>query len=85
MTALARTDKENFLTHGELTETNKALLFFSELGSNLKIFSAFSFKPLMLKLTKLDTKRLKLSFAAFEDAAKIELLRIHCLPLRFHA
>ena len=39
----------------------------------------------MQKLTKLDTKRLKLSFAAFEDAVKIELLRIHCLPLRFHA
>ena len=31
----ARSDKENFLIHGELTETYKALLFFSELGSNL--------------------------------------------------
>ena len=28
-------DQENFLIHGELTETNKALIFFSELGSNL--------------------------------------------------
>ena len=27
--------KENFLIHGELTETNKALIFFSKLGSNL--------------------------------------------------
>ena len=27
--------QKNFLIHGELTETNKALLFFSELGSNL--------------------------------------------------
>ena len=71
MTALARTDKENFLTHRELTETNKALLFFSELGSNLKIFSAFSFKPLMLKLTKLHTKRFKLSFAMFDNTVKI--------------
>ena len=71
MTALARTDKENFLTHRELTETNKALLFFSELGSNLKIFSAFSFKLLMLKLTKLDTKRFKLSFAMFDNTVKI--------------
>ena len=35
LTAFARSDKENFLIHGELTETNKALLFFSELGSNL--------------------------------------------------
>ena len=26
---------KNCLIHGELTETNKALLFFSELGSNL--------------------------------------------------
>ena len=26
--------KKNFLIHGELTETNKALLFYSELGSN---------------------------------------------------
>ena len=33
LTAFARSDKENFLIHGELTETNKALLFFSELGS----------------------------------------------------
>ena len=32
---LQESDKENFLIHGELTETNKALLFFSELGSNL--------------------------------------------------
>ena len=71
MTALARTDKENFLIHGELTETNKALLFFSELGSNLNIFSAFSFNPLMLKLTKLDTKRFKLSFAMFDNIVKI--------------
>ena len=62
MTAFARSDKENFFIHGELTETNKALLFFS---------SAFSFKPLMLKLTKLDTQRLKLSFAMFEDTVKI--------------
>ena len=30
-----RNDKKNFLIHGELTETNKALLFYSELGSNL--------------------------------------------------
>ena len=28
-------EAKNFLIHGELTETNKALLFFSELGSNL--------------------------------------------------
>ena len=34
-------------------------------------FSAFSFKPLMLKLTKLDTSRLKLSFAMFEDTVNI--------------
>ena len=27
--------KKNFLIHGELTETNEALLFFSELGTNL--------------------------------------------------
>ena len=33
MIAFAGSDKENFLIHGELTETNKALLFFSELGS----------------------------------------------------
>ena len=31
----ARSDKENFLIHSELTKTNKALLFFSELGSNI--------------------------------------------------
>ena len=61
MTAFARSDKENLLIHGELTETNKAVLFFSELGSNLNF----------LKLTKLDTKRLKLSFAMFEDTVKI--------------
>ena len=36
----------------------------------------------MLKITKIDTKRLKLSFAMFEDTAKIELLRIHCSQLR---
>ena len=42
LTAFARSDKENFLIDGELTETNKALLFFSELGSNIK-FSASSF------------------------------------------
>ena len=71
MTALARTDKENFLIHGELTETNQALLLFSELGSDLNIFSAFSFNPLMLKLTKLDTKRFKLSFAMFDNIVKI--------------
>ena len=46
------------------------LLFFSELGSNIN-FRRFPFKPLMLKLTKLDTKRLKLSFAIFEDTVKI--------------
>ena len=50
--------------NGELRETNKALLFFPELGSN-------SFKPLILKLTKIVTKRLKLSFAMFEDTVKI--------------
>ena len=72
MTAFAKGDKENFLIHGELTETNKALLFFfSVLGSNLNIFSAFSFNPLMLKLTKLDTKRFKLSFAMFDNTVKI--------------
>ena len=70
LTAFARSDKKNFLIHGELTETNKGLLFFSELGGNLN-FPHFSFKPLMLKLTKLDTKRLKLSFATFEDTVKI--------------
>ena len=71
MTAFARSDKENFLIHGELTETNKALLFFPELGSNLNFRSFNSFKPLMLKLTKLDTKRLILSFAMLEDTVKI--------------
>ena len=71
MTALARTDKENFLTHGELTETNKALLFFSELGSNLNFRRFLNFKPLMLKHTKLDTKRFKLSFAMFDNIVKI--------------
>ena len=80
----SRSDKENFLIHGELTETNKGLLFFSELGGNLN-FRHFSFKPLMLKLTKLDTKRLKLSLAMFEDTVKSQLLRIHCLRLRVHA
>ena len=65
-----RSDKKNFLIHGELTETNKALLFFSELSDNLN-FSPFSFKLLMLKFTKIDTKRLKLSFAMFEDTVKI--------------
>ena len=62
--SIGRSDKKKFLIHGELRETNKALLFFSELGSN-------SFKPLILKLTKIDTKRLKLSFAMFEDTVKI--------------
>ena len=33
--SIARSDKGNFLIHSELTETNKALLFFSEWGSNL--------------------------------------------------
>jgi len=72
LTAFARSDKENFLihAHGKLTETNKALLFYSEWGSNLN-FRRFFFKPLMLKLTKLDTKRLKPSFAMFEDTVKI--------------
>ena len=32
---LQEATKKNFLIHSELTETNKALLFFSELGSNL--------------------------------------------------
>ena len=59
--SIGRSDKKNFLIHGELREINKALLFFSELGSN-------SFKPLILKLTKIDTKRL---FAMFEDTVKI--------------
>ena len=36
----------------------------------------------MLKPTKLDTKRLKLSFAVFEGTVKIYLLRVHCLRLR---
>ena len=44
--------KKNFLNHGELTETIKDPLFFLELGNN-------SFKPLMLKLTKIGTKWLK--------------------------
>ena len=35
LTACARSDKENFLIHGELTETNKSLVFRSELSSNL--------------------------------------------------
>ena len=35
------------------------------------VISTFSFKPLMLKLTKIDTKRLKLSFAMFGDTVKI--------------
>ena len=35
------------------------------------LLSYFSKKPLMLKLTKLDTKRFKLSFAMFEDTVKI--------------
>ena len=30
----SRSNKENFLIHGKLTETNEAVLFFSELGSN---------------------------------------------------
>ena len=77
MTAFARSDKENFLIHGELTETNKALLFLSELGSNLNIFSAFSFKPLTLKHTKLDTKRFKLSFAMFDNTVRILLNNIN--------
>ena len=33
--SITRSDKENFLIHGELTETNKAVLFFSEWGSDL--------------------------------------------------
>ena len=33
--------------------------------------TVFSLKPLMLKLTKIDTERLKLSFAMFEDTVKI--------------
>ena len=49
------------------------------------VISTFSFKPLMLKLTKIDTKRLKLSFAIFEDTEKTELLCIHCLRLGVHA
>ena len=40
--AFARSDKKNFLIHGELTETNKALLLFSELGSN------FNFRRFLL-------------------------------------
>ena len=36
--AFARSDKESFLIHSELTETNKVLLFFSELGSNLNFW-----------------------------------------------
>ena len=63
--------QKNFLIHGELTETNKAVLFFSELSYNSIKFSPFSFKLLMLKFTKIDTKRLKLSFAMFEDTVKI--------------
>ena len=35
LTAFARREKENFLIYGALTETDKALLFFSELGSNI--------------------------------------------------
>ena len=71
MTAFARSDEENFLIHGELTETNKALdTFLLRIGKQFK-FSAFSFRPLMLKLTKLDSKGLKLSFAMFEDNVKI--------------
>ena len=35
LTTFARSDKKNFLIHSELTETNKALFFFSELGGNL--------------------------------------------------
>ena len=70
LTAFARSNKENFLIHGELTETKKALFFFSELGGKLNFRSAFSFKLFTLKLTKLDTKRLKLSFATFEDTVK---------------
>ena len=34
-------------------------------------FASFSFKLLMLKFTKIDTKSLKLSFAMFEDTVKI--------------
>ena len=34
--------QKNFLTLGELTETNKALLFVSELGSNLNFGVFFS-------------------------------------------
>ena len=33
--SIGQSDKKNFLIHDELTDTNKALLFFSELGSNL--------------------------------------------------
>ena len=66
--SIGQSDKKNFLIHDELTDTNKALLFFSKLGSNLN--SAFSSTPLMLKLTKIDAKRLKLSFAMFEDTVK---------------
>ena len=40
----SRSDKENFLIHGELTETNKGLLFFSELGSNIN-FRRFLLNP----------------------------------------
>ena len=68
--SIARSDKGNFLIHGELTETNKALLFFSEWGSNFN-FRHFLFKLLVLKPTKLETKRLKLSFAMFEGTVKI--------------
>ena len=32
LTAFARSDKKNFFIHGELTEANKALCFFSERG-----------------------------------------------------
>ena len=50
LTAFARSDKRNFLIHGELTEANTALCFFSETGviSTLNVF----FQLLMLKLTK---------------------------------
>ena len=67
------------LIHGELTEANKALCFFSE-GVVIQILDVF-FHTIDAKTHK----RLPLRFAMSENTGKIQLLRIYCLRLHIHA